>query len=51
MYPAIDTESKCLLAVDVYNRRGTDCAASFLHQLTEPHEVENTGFLVDGMGI
>jgi hypothetical protein len=37
-YAAIDTESKLLLEVDVYSRRGTDLAAltrtefSFAHQ-------------------
>ena len=50
LYAAIDTESKCILEVDVYSRRGTDPAAAFLHRLTEEHEVDNTEFLVDGMG-
>ena len=50
LYAAIDTESKLLLEVDVYSRRGTDPAAAFLHRLTEKHDVEETEFLVDGMG-
>jgi len=47
LYAAIDTESKLLLEIDVYSRRGTDPAAAFLHRLTEKHDVSDTGFLVD----
>jgi len=50
LYAAIDTDSKCILDIDVYSRRGTDPAAAFLHRLTEEHKVDNTEFLVDGMG-
>jgi len=50
LYAAIDTESKLLLEVDVYSRRGTDPAAAFLHRLTEKHDVSDTEFLVDGTG-
>lgn len=50
LYAAIDTESKLLLEVDVYSRRGTDPAAAFLHRLTTKHEVSDTEFLVDGGG-
>jgi putative transposase len=50
VYAAIDTDSKLLLEVDVYSRRGTDPAAAFLHRLTEQHEVENAEFLVDAGG-
>jgi transposase-like protein len=50
LYAAIDTESKLLLEVDVYSRRGTDPAAAFLHRLTEKHDVADTEFLVDAGG-
>ena len=50
LYAAIDTESKFLLEIDVYSRRGTDPAAAFLHRLTEKHDVSDTQFLVDGGG-
>ena len=50
LYAAIDTESKFLLEIDVYSRRGTDPAAAFLHRLTEKHDVSDTEFLVDGGG-
>jgi len=49
-YAAIDTDSKFLLEVDVYSRRGTDPAAAFLHCLTEKHNVADTEFLVDAGG-
>ena len=50
LYAAIDTDSKLLLEVDVYSRRGTDPAAAFLHRLTEKHDVADTEFLVDADG-
>ena len=50
LYAAIDTESKLLLEIDVYSRRGTDPAAAFLHRLTEKHDVADTEFLVDAGG-
>ncbi len=50
LYDAIDTESKLLLEVDVYSRRGTDPAAAFLHRLTEQHDIKDTEFLVDAGG-
>jgi len=50
LYAAIDTESKLLLDIDVYSRRGIDPAAAFLHRLTEEHDVSDTEFLVDGGG-
>ncbi len=50
LYAAIGTESKLLLEVDVYSRRGRDPAAAFLHRLTEKHDVSETEFLVDGGG-
>jgi transposase-like protein len=39
-----------LLEVDVTSRRGTDPAAAFLDSLTDLHELDDTEFLVDGMG-
>jgi len=50
LYAAIDTESKLLLEIDVYSRRGTDPAAAFLHRLTEKHDVTDAEFLVDAGG-
>jgi transposase-like protein len=50
LYAAVDTESKLLLEVDVFSRRGTDPAAAFLHRLTEKHDVAETEFLVDAGG-
>ncbi|GAB7017741.1 hypothetical protein JCM18750_06020 [Halostagnicola bangensis] len=50
MYVTIDTELKLLLEIDVYSRRGTDPAATFLHRLTEKHEIDETEFLVDAGG-
>jgi len=50
LYAAIDTDSKLVLEVDVYSRRGTDPAAAFLHRLTEKHNVSETEFLVDAVG-
>ncbi len=49
LYAAINTESKLLLEVGVYSR-GTDPAATFLHRLTEKHDVADTEFLVDAGG-
>ncbi len=50
LHATIDIESKLFLEIDVYNRRGTDPAAAFLHRLTEKHDVADTEFLVDDMG-
>jgi len=50
LHAAIDTDSKLLLEVDVYSRRGTDPVAAFLHRLTEKHDVSETEFLVDAGG-
>jgi transposase-like protein len=50
LYAAVDTDSKLLLEIDVFSRRGTDPAAAILHRLTEQHEVSNTEFLVDAGG-
>jgi transposase-like protein len=32
LYAAIDTDSKLLLEIDVFSRRGTDSAAAFFHR-------------------
>ncbi|MDG5761551.1 IS6 family transposase [Natronococcus sp. A-GB1] len=50
VYTAIDLDSRLILDVAVFGRRGTDPAAAFLHQLTENHELDGTVFLVDGYG-
>jgi putative transposase len=50
LYAAIDIESRLLLEIDVFGRRGTDPAAAFLHRLTEKHDVGDTEFLVDAAG-
>jgi len=50
LYAAVDTDSKLLLEIDVFSRRGTDSAAAFLHRLTEKHDVPETEFLVDAGG-
>ena len=50
LFAAIDLDSKLVLEVDVYSRRGTDPAAAFLHRLTKKHDVSKTEFLVDGGG-
>ena len=50
LYAAIDTDSKLLLDIDVYSRRGTDPAAAFLYRLTEKHKMSDAEFLVDGGG-
>ncbi|WP_222912843.1 IS6 family transposase [Natrinema sp. SYSU A 869] len=50
VYAAIDLDSRLILDVAVFGRRGTDPAAAFLHKLTEKHDLSNTVFLVDGYG-
>lgn len=50
LYAAIDTDSKLLLEVDVFSRRGTDPAAAFLYRLTEKHDIAETEFLVNAGG-
>ncbi len=50
LYAAIDTESKLLLEIDIFGRRGTDPAAAFLSRLEEKHELDETEFLVDAGG-
>ncbi|MFP9062629.1 IS6 family transposase [Natrialbaceae archaeon A-chndr2] len=50
VYAAIDLDSRLILDVEVFGRRGTDPAAAFLHRLTEKHDLSDTEFLVDGYG-
>ena len=50
LYAAIDTESKLLLEVDTFSRRGTDPVAAFLHRLIQKHDVADTEFLVGAGG-
>ncbi|WP_135306268.1 IS6 family transposase, partial [Haloarcula amylovorans] len=50
LYAAIDTETKLLLDVAVFGRRGTDPAAAFLHGVAEKHDLSEAVFLVDGTG-
>ncbi len=50
MYATIDIDSRLILDVAVFGRRGTDPAAAFLHRLTEKHDLDDTMFLVDGYG-
>jgi len=50
LYAAIDTDSKLLLEIDVYSRRGTDPIAAFLHRPSEKHDIAETEFLVDAGG-
>jgi putative transposase len=50
LYAAVDTESKLLLDIEIFSRRGTDPAAAFLHRLATNHDVSDTEFLVDAGG-
>ncbi len=50
VYAAIDLDSRLILDVAVFGRRGTDPAAAFLHRLTEKHDLSDAMFLVDGYG-
>ncbi|WP_158059519.1 IS6 family transposase [Halorussus halophilus] len=50
VYAAIDCDTKLLLDIAVFGRRGTDPAAAFLHNLTEKHDCSHAEFLVDGYG-
>jgi len=49
-YAAINTESRLLLEVDVFSRRGIDPAAAFLHRISEKCDIGNTEILVDATG-
>ena len=50
VYAAIDLETKVLLDVALFGRRGTEPAAAFLHGLTQKHDCSQAVFLVDGFG-
>jgi transposase-like protein len=50
LYAAVDVETKLLLDVELFSRRGTDPAAAFLHRLGEKHDVSDAEFLVDAAG-
>jgi putative transposase len=50
VYAAIDTGTKLLLGIDVFDRHGTDQAATFLSGVAEKHELSDAVFLVDGSG-
>jgi transposase-like protein len=50
LYAAIDLDTKLILGVDVFARRGTDPAAVFLRDLDEKHDLSEAVFLVDGYG-
>jgi len=50
LYAAIDLDTKLILDVELFGRRGTDPAAAFLHGLREKHELSDAVFLVDQFG-
>ena len=50
LYAAIDVDTKLLLDVELFSRRGTNPAAAFLHRLREKHDRSETVFLVDQFG-
>ena len=50
LHAAIDTDSKCILDINVYTCCRTDPAAAFLHRLTEVHELDDAEFPADSMG-
>jgi putative transposase len=50
LYAAIDVDTKLLLDVELFSRRGTNPAAAFLHRLREKHDLSETVFLVDQFG-
>lgn len=50
VYAAIDVDTKLLLDVALFGRRGTDPAAAFLHGLAEKHGLGEVVFLIDGFG-
>ncbi len=45
MYAAIDLDTKLILDVALFGRRGTDPAAAFLHGLAQTHDLSDTEFL------
>ena len=50
VYATIDTETKLLLGIKVFDQHGTDQAAAFLSGLAEKHDLSDAVFLVDGDG-
>ena len=44
LYAAIDLDTKLILDVQLFGRRGTDPAAAFLHKLREKHDLSETCF-------
>lgn len=50
VYAAIDLDTKVLLDIAVFGRRGTNPTAAFLQKLTEKHDCSQATFLVDGYG-
>ncbi len=41
VYAAIDTDTKLLLGIEVFDRHGTDQAAAFLADLAEKHDLSD----------
>ncbi len=50
VYAVVYIDSRLILDVTVFGRRGTDPAAAFLHRVTEKHDLSDTVFLVNGYG-
>jgi putative transposase len=50
LYAAIDTETKLILDVTLFDRHGTDPTAAFLRRLDEKHDLSEAEFLVDQSG-
>ena len=50
MYAAIDLDTKLILDVALFRRRGTDSTAAFLHRFSDKHDLYDAEFLVAGAG-
>ncbi|WP_226042872.1 IS6 family transposase [Natrinema sp. DC36] len=50
VYTAIDLDSRLILDIAIFGRRGTDRSAAFLPRLIKKHDLSETVFLVDGYG-
>jgi putative transposase len=50
LYAAIDLDTKVVLDTQQFGCRGTNPAATFLHELHEKHGPSDTVFLVDQFG-
>ena len=50
LYAAIDLDTKVILDVALFEHRGTDPAAAFLHGVCEKHDYSDTAFLADAFG-